>query len=148
MQKVQKGAYAKFLNSLTKEELIDMIISEREDKIPVTIFTKDLAPLESIVKYLKDNKGMTIKKISEKLDRSSKTIWTTYNNVRGKKLVFADTEYLIPISFFSKKTSILETTVYYLKKNHDMTLHQIAVILHRDDRTIWTVYHRAQVKNE
>lgn len=144
---MQKDAYSRFLNSLTKEELIDIIISEREEKIPVTIFLNELAPLESIVKYLKENKGMTIKKISEKLNRSDKTIWTTYNNAKSRKLTFSDTEYLIPTSFFSKKTSILETAVYYLKKNHDLTLHQIAVILKRDDRTIWTLYHRALKKN-
>jgi len=144
---MQEGTYTKFLNSLTKEELIEIIIFEREEKIPVTIFLGELAPLESIVKYLKENKGLTIKKISEKLNRSNKTIWTTYSHAKNKKLTVTDTEYLIPTSFFSKKTSILETTVYYLKKNHDMTLHQIAITLKRDDRTIWTIYHRALIKN-
>jgi len=145
---MQKDAYSRFLNSLTKEELIDIIISEKQEKIPITIFLNELAPLESVVKYLKENRGMTIKKISEKLNRSDKTIWTTYNNAKNKKLDIRDTEYLIPISFFAKKTSILETVVYYLKKNHDLTLHQIALLLQRDDRTIWTIYHRAMKKNE
>ena len=140
---MQKDAYSRFLNSLTKEELIDIIISEKQEKIPITIFLNELAPLESVVKYLKENRGMTIKKISEKLNRSDKTIWTTYNNAKNKKLDIRDTEYLIPISFFAKKTSILETVVYYLKKNHDLTLHQIALLLQRDDRTIWTIYHTA-----
>ena len=145
---MQKDAYSRFLNSLTKEELIDIIISEKQEKIPITIFLNELAPLESVVKYLKENRGMTIKKISEKLNRSDKTIWTTYNNAKNKKLDIRDTEYLIPISFFAKKTSILETVVYYLKKNHDLTLHQIALLLQRDDRTIWTIYHRAMKKIE
>lgn len=144
---MRKDPYVKFLNSLTKEELIEIIVSEKQEKIPLTIFLNNLAPLESIVKYLKENKGMTIQKISEKLDRSNKTIWTTYNNVKKQKLAVKETQYNIPISFFAKKTSILETTVYYLKKNHDLTLHQIAQSLNRNDRTIWTIYHRALKKN-
>ncbi len=144
---MQQDPYVKFLNSLSKRELIDILISEKQEKIPITIFLNGLAPLESVVKHLKENRGMTIQKISEKLKRSNKTIWTTYNNVKGKRLEYKDTQYNIPLSFFAKDTSILETAVYYLKKNHDLTLHQIAILLQRDDRTIWTIYHRALKKN-
>jgi hypothetical protein len=53
----------------------------------------------------------------------------------------------IPISLFSiRKLGILEVAVKYLKENHELTLHDIAYLLKRDDRTIWNTYHRASQK--
>lgn len=148
---MQQDPYVKFLNSLSKKELIDILISEKQEKVPITIFLNELAPLESIVRYLKDGRGMSIQKISEKLKRSNKTIWATYNNAKknakNKRFFSGESQYNIPISFFAKKTSILETAAYYLKENHSLTLHQVAALLQRDDRTIWTLYHRALKKN-
>jgi DNA-directed RNA polymerase specialized sigma24 family protein len=40
----------------------------------------------------------------------------------------------------------MESVVFYMKKSLDMTYHEIAVALNRDDRTIWTVYNRALKK--
>ena len=37
----------------------------------------------------------------------------------------------------------MEAAVSYMKDSLDMTYHEIAVSLNRDDRTIWTVYNRA-----
>lgn len=139
--------YERYLRTLSRDELIEIILSDREERIPVTIFSTKLAPLESLVKYLKENRGMTNPVIAKRLSRSAKTIWASYKNVAKQKLDFSPSEFNIPLSFFSKKTSILETVVYYLKNNHDMTLHQIAVLLKRDDRTIWTTYDRAKKKN-
>jgi len=48
----------------------------------------------------------------------------------------------------AREKSVLESIVDYLKENKNLTLHQIAVLLNRDDRTIWTVQNRAKIKNE
>jgi hypothetical protein len=37
----------------------------------------------------------------------------------------------------------MESVVYYMKDTLDLTYHEIALQLNRDDRTIWTVYNRA-----
>ena len=54
----------------------------------------------------------------------------------------------IPIEVIQdRELSALEAIVVYLKEQHHLTYSQIAVMLKRDDRTIWTTYKRAAVKN-
>ncbi|MEA3430105.1 MAG: hypothetical protein U9R08_02430 [Nanoarchaeota archaeon] len=53
----------------------------------------------------------------------------------------------IPVSLFvDRSLSVLEVLVEYLKEEMHYTYHEIAVMTNRDDRTIWTVYNRAQKK--
>jgi len=53
----------------------------------------------------------------------------------------------IPSSIFRDRSlSVLEVMVEYLKDQKQMTFHEIAALLNRDDRTIWTVYHRVKKK--
>ncbi len=40
----------------------------------------------------------------------------------------------------------MESVVNYMKDTLNMSYHEIAVALNRDDRTIWTVYNRALKK--
>lgn len=55
----------------------------------------------------------------------------------------------IPISIFSnRKLGVLEIVVKYLIENHSLTYSKIAVMLNRDDRTIWTAYKNAKIKSE
>jgi hypothetical protein len=35
---------------------------------------------------------------------------------------------------------------FYLKEEKKLSFHKIAIILNRDDRTIWTCWHRASKK--
>jgi len=54
----------------------------------------------------------------------------------------------IPIETVRDRTfSILESVVKFLKEKRALTYHEIAVLLNRDDRTIWTVYNRVKKKN-
>lgn len=136
-----------FLQQKTKDELIDLILIQKEEKVPISIFKNDLGPLEVVVKFLRENKVLTIKQIAVKLNRSSKTIWTTYNNVKDKKIKIGVSRFFIPVSFLSKKKlSILESLTSYLKDVESLTFHQIAELTNRDDRTIWTCHHRAVLK--
>ncbi|MEK6887206.1 MAG: hypothetical protein AABW88_05230 [Nanoarchaeota archaeon] len=58
-------------------------------------------------------------------------------------------EIKIPISVLSNRSlATLESVVVYLKENLNLTYHQIAELLNRDDRTIWTCYNRASKKRE
>lgn len=53
----------------------------------------------------------------------------------------------IPAHIFRDRSlSVLEILVEYLKENKGLTYHEIAVMLNRDDRTIWTCYKRAKEK--
>ena len=42
----------------------------------------------------------------------------------------------------NRNLSVLESIVVFLKDQKNLTYHEIAVLLNRDDRTIWTVYNR------
>jgi len=59
-------------------------------------------------------------------------------------------EYIdIPSFVFKDRTlSVLEVMVEYLKDNKKMKFHEIAQIINRDDRTVWTVYRRAKLKRQ
>lgn len=48
--------------------------------------------------------------------------------------------------FRDRKLSVLEALVEYLKDQKKMSYHEIAVLLNRNDRTIWTVYNRSKKK--
>ena len=54
---------------------------------------------------------------------------------------------LIPLSIFlDRGVSVLEAVSEYLKDSKKLSYHEIAVLLNRDDRTIWTCYNRAKKK--
>ncbi len=52
----------------------------------------------------------------------------------------------VPVEIFAKKLSPSEAVCKYLKENRKKSFHEIAVLLDRDDRSIWTSYHRATKK--
>jgi hypothetical protein len=58
-----------------------------------------------------------------------------------------DASISIPSYIFRDRTlKPLEAIVEYLHVHHKLTLHQIAKLLARDDRTVWTVLDRARRK--
>ena len=117
----------------------------------VSVLNKKLTILESVVKYLKEEKEFSLRKISEVIGRDERNIWHIYNRTRKKypkRFVIKKTKFWIPVTIFSdKKLSALEVIVSYLKEEFSLTYHEIALLLKRDDRTIWTVYQRAIKKN-
>lgn len=138
------------MGSLKEEYKVEKEIFE-EIKIPVKIFdNKFLSCLEAIVKYLKENLKLRFVKIALLLNRNSRTIWTTYQKVKKKMpMPFSSlfSKINIPISNFSDRNfSTLESLVGYLK-NLNLTNHEIAIMLQRDDRTIWTIYDRVKKKS-
>jgi len=55
----------------------------------------------------------------------------------------------IPSAIFRDRSlSVLEILVEFLKEKKGLSYHEIAELLNRDDRTIWTVYNRAQKKRK
>lgn len=48
--------------------------------------------------------------------------------------------------FKDRNLSVLESIVVFLKDNLNFNYSQIAKLLNRDDRTIWTVYNRSKKK--
>ncbi|MDD5177986.1 MAG: hypothetical protein PHT54_01745 [Candidatus Nanoarchaeia archaeon] len=129
------------LFGLVKEEL----------SLPVELFNKKLTVLETAVKYLKENKEFNFHKISELINRDERNVWHIYDSSKKKVsslFVIKETRINIPISIFTNsKLSALESVVAYLKEKSRFSFKEIAVLLKRDTRTIWTVYNRARKKN-
>ena len=150
------------LNLLSKAELVKIIeehlpslsqeISKTQtDSIPLSVFdNKELSSLETICKYLKENQNLSYHEIAVLLNRNDRTIWTTYNNSKKKLpalFPISKSEYYLPISIFKeRKLAVLESIAVYLKDECNLTFHNIAVLLNRNDRTIWTVYNRGKKK--
>ena len=56
---------------------------------------------------------------------------------------------LIPSTIFKeRKLSVLESLVEYLHEKESLTFAEIAELLNRDDKTIWTVYNRVRKKKK
>ncbi len=168
-------AHSEFLRSFfadrSKSELLDLFVKhlqqehklnieesnslvggkEKEVLLPISIFdNRKLSALETITKYLKENKKLSFHGIGEMLNRNERCIWTTYNNSRKKMpegISVKPSKYLIPADIITnRKLSVLENITKYMKEKLGISLHEIAVLLNRDDRTIWTVYNRANKK--
>lgn len=129
---------------------IDSLL-ERELRFPDSILNEKLTVLEAVVKYLKENRELSLKDISDVIGRDQRNVWHIYNKARKKipeKFLAENVKFWIPISIFSgTKLSALESLVAYLKDEFSLSYHEIAVLLKRDDRTIWTVYQRAIKKH-
>ena len=107
--------------------------------------------LEALIVFLRERKKLSYRKIANLLNRDHRFVYNSYANAKDKELI---TKYtispnykLIPISIFSdKKIPALEAITLYLKDELSLTYHKIALLLNRNDRTIWTVYQRAKKK--
>lgn len=147
-----------FIQHLQKEhgysekQVKEILSRKKEDYLlPATIFSlKELSAFESVVKYLRENQGLSFKRVCELTGRSYTAVYTTYSKANKKYSGTIDainTEIVIPLSILKeRKLSVLESIVKHLKERYDLTLHKIGEILGRDDRTIWTVYDRAKKK--
>jgi len=86
------------------------------------------------------------------LNRDDRTIWTTYSKAKKKKkalFAISDSDYYIPFEIFrNRKLGVLENICLYLKDKCNLSYHQIAVLLRRNDRTIWTSYQKARGKTK
>jgi DNA-directed RNA polymerase specialized sigma24 family protein len=109
--------------------------------IPISIFS-NLSCLQAIVKYLQDVLRLNFSEIARLLNRDQRTIWATYDSVRTVVLQVKDS-LQIPLAVFADRNlSTLESLVFYLK-NQNLKFVEIAKLLNKNQRTIWTVHNRA-----
>ena len=146
-------AHLKKEHNLDAEQIAALFVKRIsiKDLLPISIFDNDeLGCLETIVKYLKEELKLRFHEIALLLNRDDRTIWATYNiacKKRKKKLMVKDSKFLIPASIFTnRKLSVLEAIVSYLKDNFNLRYSEIAVLLNRDERNIWTVYNHYKKK--
>ena len=128
-----------------------LLRSSSGETFPSSIFHKDLTVLESVVKYLRERKKYSLHTCSQVLQRNEKNLWHTYAIAKKKVHAFPlekEGQIVIPFEIFSHEThSPQEAVVIYLKDKEKLTFHHIAQLLFRDDRTIFTAYHRGKKKD-
>jgi hypothetical protein len=133
--------------NLTRNEFLGIIKVRERITIPVTIFTKEIGALEAITKYMRENLNMNYREIAKELGRNERTIWTAYKKASEKQkepIKLKETGINLPISIFeNKKLTILESLIVYLKDKEGRKYSEIAKLLYRDQRNIWTIYSRA-----
>ena len=149
---LESKRYAEDLKQKYDLDLVRLFeyLGEKEVLIPLSIFNSKLSALETVCRYMHDNLGIGFKRIGGLLSRSEKTVWQAYNHSLRKykkTLKPGKGEYVIPVSALSdRKLSNLEAIVSYVKERYGLKFSEISVLLHRDQRTVWTVYNRARKK--
>ncbi|MFH1505725.1 MAG: hypothetical protein ABIE94_01915 [archaeon] len=129
-------------------EVLSEELAKPELLVPVSIFRNDISPLRSLVKYLRENVKLSLSRIAKLLARDPRTIWTTYAAVKQMApLKPIPTPYSIPVARFEKiELSVLETIVHHLREEMGLRNVDIARILGKDQKTVWTAYDRAVKK--
>lgn len=134
---------------LAADDLLQLL--HKELAFPVSVSSDKLTVLESVVKYLKEDKQLSLRQIANVVDRDERNVWHIYQKATKKfprRFVVKDTRYSVPVSIFSNTPlSAQEAIVKYLKDTAGLSYHEIAVLMKRNDRTIWTVYQRGKKKN-
>ena len=144
-QGLSSGEIINLVNKIVKVPV------KEEVKVPISVFKNDyLGSLETIVKYLRENLLLSFKQIASLTNRNEIALAVSYRNAKKKleaKFVEEISPYSIPVSILQDRNlSVLENIVSYLKDTFGLAYHKIAILLNRDDRTIWTVYQRAKKK--
>ncbi|MEM3075127.1 MAG: hypothetical protein QW727_04275, partial [Candidatus Pacearchaeota archaeon] len=134
---------------VSKKDILSLIRTEEELEIPLSIFSSKVGALESLVKYMKENLRMSYREIANRLKRNERTIWTSYKKANEKQkeaIKISDVKNYIPLSHLIKENlTVLESAILYLK-NKEFSFKEIADLLHRDQRNIWTIYSRIKKK--
>ncbi|MCM2325478.1 MAG: sigma-70 region 4 domain-containing protein [Candidatus Woesearchaeota archaeon] len=144
------------LTKYDKEQLLgefkEFLLQKNDDNliIPSEIFSNDISPFESIVKYLHENCDIGYSDIAKTLNRDRQVIWKTYERAAKKKntkFKIGKKSARIDIrSFDLENLSFLENIILYLKEAQGLKNSEIAKMLKKDPRTIWTSYSRAMKK--
>jgi hypothetical protein len=122
---------------------------DNELVIPIGVLIGKASPLESITRYLVEEKGLRYSKIARLLNRNIRTIWTSYHNSLKKQPYWKPkkSKHSIPVSIFSdRRFSVLESIVVYLKDSLGLKLNEIPAIINKSPSTVYTVYKRSQSK--
>ncbi|MBN1544877.1 hypothetical protein JW898_05455 [Candidatus Woesearchaeota archaeon] len=119
--------------------------------IPVSIFNPELGALESIVKYMREELLLDYRTIASMLGRNEGPVGVTYRRSLKKSRSRLDITSKESIPFDALRAnskiglSVFESIAYHLAKQ-GRGWHEIANIMHRHDKTVWTVLDRAKKK--
>ena len=132
--------------------LDEFVVLFDSNHLPLSIFSTDLSPMEAVVKFLKEDLDKKISEIARILGKQPPAVWLAYNNSKIKhksRFSIIPSRYDIPIEKLSSgNLSLLEIISSYLIDEHKLSFRDAGKILNRNERTVWTAYHRAKKKRE
>lgn len=134
-----------------QQQIQDLLQRQQTSEIPLSIFDAQISTLEVIVKYLHESEGRGFSAIASLLNRDPRTIWHAYQRAAKKRihLQITPSSPTIPVSLFCNRESAPLTTVTaYLRDVRKLSFSEIAKLLQRSPKTIWTVYQRQQAKKK
>jgi DNA-directed RNA polymerase specialized sigma24 family protein len=136
---------------LTPEDVVALVRSLHDPaSVPVGIFSVvELTPLEAIIKYLHERRGLRFSQIAQTVGRDQRNVAITYHRASLKHpspLIEKESSYRFPLVLLSDRSlSAFEQLVLYLRKQ-ELAYAAIAELTGRDQRTIWTIAKRAERK--
>ena len=147
-------------NDVSFSSVVDLLKKRRKEDKAITfpssiLKNRSLGVLEAVTKYLKEELNLSYHDMASLLNRNDRPIWITYNKAKQKfpeRLITDKSSIQIPLSIFTDRNlGLLENLTKYLRENLNLKNREIAKMLDRDNRTIWTCYDRAirkgRVKN-
>jgi hypothetical protein len=117
--------------------------------VPLTIFSsKKLGVLEALVKYLKEEEGLSFKEIGILIKKDNKSLWSTYQKASKKQsAAFKKHSTFVPLTdFVVDDLSCFESVTLNLKNYYGLDFGKISNLFGRNYHTIWTTYKRAEKK--
>ena len=116
--------------------------------VPSDVFTRDLAPFETIVKYLRETLALRPAEIARLTGRDPRAIGVTYRRACVKvpgPLPRGISKDAFPVGMLKDRSlSVLEHLVVYLRRSESLA--EIGRSIKRDPRTIGTIARRAARK--
>jgi hypothetical protein len=123
----------------------------QEVTVPTSIFSPEIGALEAICRYLKKQHYRN-KEIAVLIGRSEKNIWQTLNQSNKKRPMPINTfptRFFIPLSILKNdKLSVLENIIQFFQQKFELSIQEIAALLHRNESTIHTITQRIKQKEE
>ena len=123
--------------------------TRKDVKIPLEIFREGMGAAEVLAKYLKENENLGVSEIARTIKRDRRTIGVNYRNALKRKkgkIVLRGKGIKISIEVFAdRRLSILESLVWHLRGRGYKNV-EIAELIGRDARNVWTLYSRARKK--
>ncbi len=119
-------------------------------QVPVEIFSTDLSPGESVVKYLKEEKHLRYSEIGAALGRDERGIWSTYQRAARKMpapFMAGTSGLFVPVTVMSeRKLSLLESIMIHLVDTLQIPVKDCVALLKKSYSTLYTTYARAKRK--
>lgn len=110
--------------------------------VPIAAFRSDLTPLETIVKFLREERGMRLVDIAAVVGRDQRAIGVTYARVARKMpgpLPGGSSHVLFPAVLLRDEALTPAEHVVRFLRDAGFSHAEIARMLGRDGRTVWTL---------